>query len=266
MKKGSALLLQDDDIARTALTPEIAGLDVSVLSREDLANLALQRSGVISDHDRNGAAIRAWTNGDTGPLLRIVDAMGSEIAYRALAVIKAEFDALTPILDPVLTARGTRRRLADIGCGYAFFDLFAARRYGCGLALIDLEDNQRRHFGFENVGAAYSSLKVARAFLKANGVPAKDIRTLNPEEKDPLRLPTMHAAVSLLACGFHFPVTAYLSFIEQRMKPDARVIMDLRARRADSQQQELQAFGTIIATPPGSTKSRRVVLERGHAR
>lgn len=129
--------------------------------------------------------------------------------------------------------------------------------------MIDLEENQRRHFGFQEAGAAYSSLKVARAFLKANGVPAKDIRALNPEEKDPLSLPSMHAAVSFLACGFHFPVSAYVPFIEQRMKPGARVIMDLRARRADAQQQELEALGEIITTPPSPNKSRRVVLERG---
>ncbi|MTJ05209.1 MAG: class I SAM-dependent methyltransferase [Sediminimonas qiaohouensis] len=259
------MLLQEEDIPRAARAPEIANLDVSALSQDDLAKLVLQRSEVIADQDRPGAAIRAWTNGDEGPLRDVVNDMGAEIAFRALAAIKAEFEALTPVLDPALVSQGARRRLADIGCGYAFFDLFAARRYGCGLALIDLEENQRRHFGFEEAGAAYSSLKVARAFLKANGVPAKDIRTLNPEEKDPLNLPSMHAAVSFLACGFHFPVTAYMPFIAQRMQPGARVIMDLRARRADVQQQELETLGEIVATPPGPNKARRVVLQRGPA-
>ncbi len=192
----------------------------------------------------------------------MVDRLGDEIAYRALAVMKAEFDALAPVLDPVLTRSGTaRRRLADIGCGYAFFDLFAARRYGCGLALIDMESNERRHFGFEEAGAAYSSLETARRFLKDNGVPAKDIRTLNPQRKDPLSLPSMHAAVSFLACGFHFPIDAYLPFFTQKVAPGGRVIVDLRARRADAQAAALAPLGRL-ETLVGPPKTRRVMLVR----
>ena len=256
------MLMPQDEIPEAARAPGIAAIDVSALGRDDLVNLILQRSEVIADQPAPGAAIRAWTEGDSGPLLEIVDRLGSDIAHRALAVVRSEFDALAPVLDPVLTQTGkTRRRLADIGCGYAFFDLFAARRYGCGLALIDLESNERRHFGFEEAGAAYSSLDVARRFLKNNGVPAKDIRTLNPQRKDPLSLPTMHAAVSFLACGFHFPVDTYIPFFTQKVKPGGRVIVDLRARRAAPQVAALEKLGQL-QTLPGPPKTRRVMLER----
>ena len=256
------MLLSQDQIPEAARSPEITAIDVSPLGRGDLLNLILQRSEVIADQPAPGATIRAWTEGNSGPLLQVVDRLGGDIARRALAVVRAEFEALAPALDPVLTSTGPRRRLADIGCGYAFFDLFAARRYGCGLALIDMEENERRHFGFEEAGAAYSSLAVARRFLKANGVPAKDIRTLNPQHKDPLSLPSMHAAVSFLACGFHFPVDAYTAFFEKNVKPGGRVIVDLRARRADVQAEALEKLGQL-ETLPGPPKTRRVILARG---
>ena len=256
------MLLTHDQIPDAARSPSIAAIDISALRDNDLLNLILQRSEVIADQPAPGAAIRAWTNGDSGPLLQVVDRLGGEIARRALAVVQDEFEALAPVLDPVLTSTGPRRRLADIGCGYAFFELFAARRYGCGLLLIDMEENERRHFGFEDAGAAYSSLAVARRFLKDNDVPAKDIRTLNPQRKDPLSLPSTHAAVSFLACGFHFPVDTYLPFFTQNVKPGGRVIVDLRARRADVQADALAALGRV-ETLPGPPKARRVMLERG---
>jgi SAM-dependent methyltransferase len=257
------MLIPKDELPEAGRAPEITAIDVSALGRDDLVNVILQRSEVIADHPAPGAAVHAWTEGDSGPLLEIVDRLGHDIAHRALAAVRAEFDALIPVLDPVLMPTGkSRRRLADIGCGYAFFELFAARRYGCRLALIDLESNDRRHFGFKEAGAAYSSLEVARRFLKANSVPAQDIRALNPQHKDPTDLPAVHAAISFLACGFHFPVDTYIPFFMQKVKRGGRVLVDLRARRAAPQVAAMEKLGQL-ETLPGPPKTRRVLLERG---
>ncbi|HMO08767.1 MAG TPA: class I SAM-dependent methyltransferase, partial [Paracoccaceae bacterium] len=153
------------DIAAEAARPEVAALDLSPLSTGDLVNLILQRSEVLFDRPRSGQVIRAWEAGDEGPMQAEVARLGIEVARRAAGVIHAEYRALAPVLH----ARQPRR-VADIGCGYAFFDLFLARDLGTDLLLIDLESNDRRHFGFQAEGAAYASLAVARALLEANGV------------------------------------------------------------------------------------------------
>ena len=163
------------DIAAEARKAEIRALNVEAFSTDDLLNLILQRSEVMYDRPRSGQVIRAWNAGDLGPIKAVIADMGPEIALRAAAVIHAEYQALRPVLEAIKP-----RRTADIGCGYAIFDLFVARDYGSDLLLIDLETNERRHFGFQEQGAAYSNLGVARRFLIDNGVDDTAIRLLNP--------------------------------------------------------------------------------------
>ncbi|TCP62973.1 hypothetical protein EV663_101236 [Rhodovulum bhavnagarense] len=247
------------DIEQALSEPEITGLDVSVLEQGDLLNIVLQRSEVLFDVPRAGQVIRAWREGDEGPIRAQVDRLGGDIARRAAAVIWREFQALRPDLDQIRP-----KRIADIGAGYAFFDLFAARAYGARLLLIDLESNEARHFGFQKEGAAYSSLAVARRFLECNGVAADDIRTLNPRDADPLAAGEVDLAVSFLSCGFHYPVDTYLAFFEQAVKPGGAVIVDLRDRAAAEQAEALAALGHLrdLSAPD---KARRVMLIRGSA-
>ena len=250
------------DIGAEACRPEIADLDLSALAPGDLVNLILQRSEVMFDIPRSGRIIRAWNAGDDGPINAVVADKGAEIARRAAAVIHAEYQALRPVLDEI--APGA---IADIGCGYAFFDLFAARDYGCDVTLIDLETNTRRHFGFRDEGAAYSSLSVARALLVANGVSTTRIATLNPGRDDVLSAPEADLAVSFLSCGFHYPVDLYLEFFRKVVAPDGTILLDLRAATADAQLAALTPFGTVTDLP-APEKARRIRLQKsaqGHA-
>jgi hypothetical protein len=250
------MIQPDIDIASAALHPEVQALDLSVFGPQDLVNLVLQRSEVLFDQPRSGRIIKAWADGDDAPLLSVVDALGPEIARRAAGVIRAEYEALAP----VLRALGPRR-LADIGCGYALFDLFAARDLGCELLLIDLEDNGQRHFGFQAQGAAYSNLATARALLEANGVPTEAIRTLNPKREDPLQAGPVDLAVSLLACGFHFPVTPYLDFFAQTVIGTGAVVLDLRRATAARQRTDLEKLGRLSELPT-QPKAQRVLLRK----
>ncbi len=247
------------DIAAEAADPAIAGLDLACLTRDDLINLVLQRSEVMFDRPRSGQVIRAWGQGDMTLMQAEIDRLGDRIARRAAGVIHAEYPALAPLL-----AELAPKRVADIGCGYAFFDLFLARDLKSDVVLIDLESNEHRHFGFKNEGAAYSSLARAKELLRANGVLAKQITTLNPRDKAPEKLKPVDLAVSFLSCGFHYPVDLYLPFLDKALLPGGAAIFDLRETTALAQAAALAQFGTLTDLP-APPKARRVLLRKASA-
>jgi SAM-dependent methyltransferase len=234
-------------------------LNLSCLDDADLANLVLQRSEVLHDVPRSGQVIRAWEGGDEAPLQAQIARLGTDIARRAARVIAAEYAALQPLLHELAPTR-----VADIGCGYAFFDLFLARDLEPELLLIDLESNERRHFGFQAEGAAYSSLERARRLLRDNRVAAGRIRTLNPRDTAPETAGPVDLAVSFLSCGFHYPVDAYLPFLDRALAPGGAAIFDLRMATADRQAAQLAAFGPL-SDLPAPPKCRRVLLRKGGA-
>ena len=244
------------DILDAENDPAVAGLSFDSLASSDLVNLILQRSEVLSDLPRPGKVIRAWEAGDDAPMRAEVERLGAAIARRAAGVIAAEYAALRPVV-----AEAPPARVADIGCGYALFDLFLARDFAAHLLLIDIETNDRRHFGFQEQGAAYASLAVARALLQGNGVAAGRIVTLNPTQVDVLGAGRIDLAVSFLSCGFHYPVDAYIPFFADCMNPGGRIILDLRAATADEQQARLAPLGAVRILP-GPPKTRRVMVTR----
>ena len=236
--------------------PAVAGLSFDALGPGDLANLILQRSEVLADRHRPGQVIRAWQAGDTAPMAAEVARLGAGIARRAAGLIHAEYLALRPVL-----AEHPPARVADIGCGYALFDLFLARDFGADLVLIDIETNDRRHFGFQTEGAAYASLAVTRALLQENGIAEGRIATVNPTRTDLGTIGSIDLAVSFLSCGFHYPVNSYVPFLMRHLQIGGRAILDLRAGTADAQSASLAPLGPLTVLP-GPPKSRRVMVTR----
>ena len=235
-----------------------SALDYSVFGHGDLVNIVLQRSGVMHDIRDSGQLIRAWEGGDHGPLDDVVRDMGVILAQRAVRMIQTEFVALLPVLDRVAP-----KRVADIGCGYGFFDLFLNHRYGSELLLIDIESNDRRHFGFEDEAAGYTSLKTARRFLMANGVPAASISTWNPEKNDLDGPSRIDLAVSFLSCGFHFPVDMYLPFFRFGVARNGAIILDLRGKFFQTSRRALKSLGKVEVLSEGKGKKRVLVTKRG---
>ncbi len=236
----------------------VATLDLACLSPEDIVNLVLQRSEVLYDQPRAGRPIKAWSEGNDAPLMRLAHGMGESLARRAAGFIHAEYRAVAPQLAALKPAR-----IADIGCGYGFFDLFAARDLGASVLLIDLEQNDRRHFGFQPDGAAYSSLAKARQLLQSNGIDADRIETLNPRDTDPLAAKPVDLVVSFLSCGFHYPVDHYLDFLDKVLRPGGAAIFDLRTRSADKQAAQLAQFGSLVDLPAHANARRVLLLKTG---
>jgi SAM-dependent methyltransferase len=244
------------DIAGAAESETIRSLDLSIFGPDDLLNLILQRSEVMFDIPRSGRIIRAWNSGDEGPIREVVTKMGIEVARRAAAVIHAEYQSLAPALKA-----GKPKRIADIGCGYGLFDLFAARDSTASVVLIDIEQNARRHFGFAEEGAAYSNLATARRLLQVNGIASTRIETLNPQSADLTALKPVDIALSFLSCGFHYPVSAYAGFFTTQVKPKGVIMLDVREASAGEQIPFLESLGTLtdLPSPP---KARRVAVTK----
>ena len=252
-------MLLQINIAQAAEAVPVQALDLTVFDRSDLANLILQRSEVLYDVPRSGAVIRAWNSGDVGPLEAQVDRLGEEIARRAAGVIYAEYQALQGDLAGI-----NPRHIADIGCGYGFFTLFAAQEFGCDVTLIDLENNDRRHFGFAAEAAAYSSLSVAKKLFVANGISDSKITCINPTEDDVLAIARPDLAISFLSCGFHYPVDSYLEFFRNTVTDNGTLILDLRESNALEQLRKISPLGGI-ADLDGPPKVLRILLRKGGA-
>jgi hypothetical protein len=126
-----------EQICDTAESDDIKSLDYTSFSATDIFfNLVLQRSEIVTDQ-KVGArtpVIVSWMHGDLKPGLELIDKMGEELARRAAATIQLEYKRLKPVLDALNPSS-----IADIGCGYALFDLFFWRDFPGRLLLIDIE-------------------------------------------------------------------------------------------------------------------------------
>ena len=222
-------------------TPEITDLKTSAFTPGDVVNLILQRSEIVKDHPEFNKAMKAWKNGDDAPFLALVDTLGIDLLVRrAAAFIYLEYLRLRPVF-----AANPPKSIADIGCGYAMFDLFLAKEFGCKLHLIDLESNDIRRFGFKPEAAAYSSLTVARTFLTDNGIPAKSVKTLNPETDDVDALRDLDFAFSFISCGYHYPWHTYRKLFEDGVGKSGKIIIDIRQRTLGRLLPELSDIGYV---------------------
>ncbi len=247
---------------KTASSPRIADLDTSAFTASDVLNLILQRSEIIRDQANHNRYIKAWINGDTAPLTELITTIGAqELIRRAAAFILLEYEELRPIL-----AKAPPRAGTDIGCGYALIDLFLAQDFDCAMTLIDLEQTNERHFGFQPTGSAYSDLATAAAFLQSNGIAPSRITTINPERDSVADIRDQDLVMSLISCGFHYPWTTYESFFRDAVKPGGRIILDLRRKTAEKTIAEMSSLGSTEELSAGASQKAARVLVTRHMR
>ena len=94
--------------------------------------------------------------------------------------------------------------------------------------MIDIEESNDRHFGFESAGAGYANLAKARRFLENNGVPPGKIKLLNPNQEVLSDIGPVDLAISLASCGFHYPAATYEEFFRNQISPDGGIVLDIR--------------------------------------
>ena len=229
--------------------------DFAALNDHDIAQLCMQRSSVVPEP----GLITDWIDGDDAPLLDFAKRRRLVIAEQVYREIHAEVAKLIPALDATQPTR-----IADIGAGYAFADLMLYRKYGCDLVLIDIEQTQSRHFGFEATGAGYARLDVARQFLIDNGVPAEKITIVNPDKDDLSQLGMVDAAISLISCGFHYPAETYDAFFRDQVAEGGQILLDIRHGSRGSRY--LKTLGDIDLVAKDRKHSLMQVKRGTHAR
>ncbi|HHI69991.1 MAG TPA: class I SAM-dependent methyltransferase [Rhodobacteraceae bacterium] len=197
----------------------IETVDFSMFDDVDVANLILQRSEVGDV----GQEIRDWLNGNDAPLQKYAQENRNDVLAQALEVARRECEFFVEAIDDQ-----NPESIADIGCGYAFADLFLYHRYNADITLIDIEESKDRHFGFEKSGSGYASLDKAFKFLTSNGVPKEKIRLVNPKKENVADIGCFDLAISLASCGFHYPVTTYSDFFSQQISKDGAIVLDIR--------------------------------------
>jgi hypothetical protein len=210
-----------DSIAKskTPTTTDISTIDFSMFTQEDVMNLCMQRSSAV----KSRKAINEWISGDDSLLAEEAKNNRDDILGSAFAEIEGVFNDFSQSVADL-----SPKKIADIGCGYAFVDLLVYRMLGCELILIDVEETEGRHFGFENTAAGYSNLDKAKQFLVANGVPEEKITILNPRTQELASIGKVDMAMSLLSCGFHFPAQTYDAFFEEQVEANGGILLDIR--------------------------------------
>ncbi len=239
--------------------PQITELETDTLDDSDVLNLILQRSEIIRDQENYNRYIKAWTRGEDAPILDLINRMGRDtLIRRAGAFIHLEFEQLRPVFD-----KKAPDYVADIGCGYALFDMFLAKEYGSKLALIDLESNDNRHFGFKESGAAYSNLTSAKTLLKANGITSSKVKTYNPETDDLSKIKELDYAFSFISCGYHYPLSTYDQFFKNSVAEDGRIIVDIRSHTLADTMIDMSSIGYTRALVKAANNSAdRVIIAK----
>ncbi|WP_170429551.1 class I SAM-dependent methyltransferase [Ruegeria arenilitoris] len=253
-------MITTEQMMEATALPPVAELSFDAFSKDDFVNLIMQRSEIIHDQPRSGRVVRAWAAGDPEPALSLVLEHGDQLAKRAAAIIYLEYQEIRGAIKGVKP-----KSVADIGCGYAIFDLFLWKDHKCSLTLIDLEETEERHFGYGETGAAYSSLSVARSFLTQNGVDTGSITCLNPKTDDLSAVGSIELAMSFISCGFHYPVQTYEDFFRNSVSDDGTIILDLRTRTAREGMEFLGTIGqvsSLVDAARGGAK--RVLVRKDH--
>lgn len=134
-------------------------------------------------------------------------------------------------------------RMLDIGCGIAGPESFFTV---VDLYLIDKTTiDQDLHYGFQKTGSFYNSLDIAKKNLMANGVPEENIhlQEATPDNKILFDV-EFDLVISLISCGFHYPVDTYLKQIYEKLLPGGVLIIDIR-KGTDGKEKIQKKFGNL---------------------
>lgn len=222
----------------------ISNVDYSMIGTAQVVNLCLQRSNllkkIIPKHPRDDPA---WPE--------VMQQTATIHREAILAAVTSELSDMFDQISPTI-ALVAPRRFADLGCGQAFIDLFIHRKFGCDLVLIDIETSDDIHFGFAAEGSGYADLANAKAFLAANGVPDNAITIVNPRNESLAAVAPVDMAMSLISCGFHYPVATYDDFF--RTQVSKAIMLDCRNRRGE--EKVLARYGRVTKLGDAAHHSR----------
>ena len=177
-------------------------------------------------------------------LIRLIRKAVPLLTYERLVRLEASFrkERVKPhyrldIADEYLSIREhlppSCSTVLDVGCGVAGIDVFLHRHYEgtrVHFFLLDKSTTEKRvYYEFQQRGAFYNSLDVARELLVLNGVRAGDVTLLEATEANEVRVEQeVDLAISLISWGFHYPVSTYLAQVCDVLSENGTLILDVR--------------------------------------
>jgi SAM-dependent methyltransferase len=153
------------------------------------------------------------------------------------AVRRGYFESCASDLKDILVAApGAHRHILDIGCGMAGVDILLSRelRHVCGRGhapkfyLMDKNHvDEVIGYGYKSAdkASAYCDFRTARAFAGLNGIRRNVFFFSESWPEQPV---CFDLIFSLISCGFHYPLGAYLTQILDSLATGGRVILDIR--------------------------------------
>lgn len=207
-------------------------MNINSLNTQDIVNLALQRTSSlfmipIFGKRKLSPSYYLWANFGNDFLLRAEARLRQRsIADISEREIKTEISRLVSSLPEKEV-----HSVASIGPGLGIEVVELAKVLPISeVLLIDIEENNRFHHGFQGEGAGYNDLTVTRKFIEENLARKLNYHLINPLTSDHLQKHKnrYQLIISLISCGFHYPAETYLEFFRDNLNDDGRIILDLR--------------------------------------
>ena len=121
-------------------------------------------------------------------------------------------------------------RILDIGAGLGGVDVLLYHHYkslGVNALLYALDKNEvvdNIKYGYSNKPSFYNDLQTTKEFWGLNGVPFGNccFSTEFPKNKK------FDLIISLISCGFHYPILEYISYIRESITSKTMIVLDIR--------------------------------------
>jgi hypothetical protein len=154
----------------------------------------------------------------------------------------------------------------DIGCGLPVIDMWIARHYGERRIIFHLMDGDERirpigknQIGYQKTTKPWKSRYRAIAFLSKE---APGCEVLGYPGDPSLTIPC-DLIISRRAWGHHFPIQMYLDLADRSLRPNGRIITDIRIGTPGVKAFEARGFKVLCDTlEVRSVKCKRIVLSR----
>lgn len=139
--------------------------------------------------------------------------------------INKEFEEMKPFLP------NKAENIIDIGCGMCGIDVLIYHHFNDpDFLLIDGNDlDEKIFYGYKKETSIYNSFIEAEDLLIKNEVPSDAFSFCYALDfyDIPIKL-TYDLIISLLSCGYHYPLETYLPFIVNNLSNDGVFICDIR--------------------------------------
>lgn len=153
------------------------------------------------------------------------------------ADMEIEFNSMLPFLPEKINS------IIDIGCGLGGIDVLLSHYYDFPrMYLIDKDKVDKKvTYGFTEIESYYNNFELLRKIMTMNNI--KNYRIIDNDNFNIIR--NTDLIISLLACGFHFPLYYYFAKIYESLNENGIFICDIR-KGQEGQLKIIQLYFKIV--------------------